>query len=152
MMSILKFSLLLFLISLTRVQGLEVNQHPEALILVVNSKGGRIAVFEIQIADTEELRMIGLSGRQGLDKNKGLLLDFRRDTIPRIWMKNTRFSIDMLFIDSNGNIRSIYPRAEPFSLRIITPDIEVRYVLEILGGQAKNQDIEVGDRIKFLSK
>ena len=88
MMSILKYSLLLFLVSISRAQGLEVSQHPEALILGVNGKGGRIAVFEIQLADTKELRMIGLSGRQGLDKNKGLLLDFRRDTIPRIWMKN----------------------------------------------------------------
>ena len=85
-----------------------------------------------------------------MGENEGLLLDFGRDLIPRMWMKNTRFSLDMLFIDSFGKIRSIYSKAVPLSLRIISPNVEVRYVLEISGGQTDRLGIQVGDEVRML--
>ena len=65
-------------------------------------------------------------------------------------MKNTKFSLDMLFIDSFGRIRFIYPKTVPLSLRIISPDVEARYVLEILGGQTDRLGIKVGDKVRRL--
>ena len=77
-------------------------------------------------------------------------MDFGQDIRPRMWMKNTRFSLDMLFIDSFGQIRFIYPQAVPFSLRIISPDVKVRYVLEITAGQTGHLGIKVGDEVRML--
>ena len=115
-----------------------------------NESNSSNKIFETEIADTDEARILGLSKRGNLGANEGLLLDFGQDSRPRMWMRNTRFSLDMLFIDSFGRIGFIYPQAVPLSLGIISPDVEVSYVLEILGGQSERLGIEVGNKVRRL--
>ena len=149
-MTIFSNKVLFFFLLVTTLQWFDTFATPKWVSLEIVNKEGVIVIFETEIADTEKSRILGLSPREGLGENEGLLLDFGRDLIPRMWMKNTRFSLDMLFIDSFGKIRSIYSKAVPLSLRIISPNVEVRYVLEISGGQTDRLGIQVGDEVRML--
>ena len=140
---------LLFVIA-NPIQSLEAFAAVKWVSLEIVNREGMTLIFETEIADTDEARILGLSTREILGENEGLLLDFGQDIRPRMWMKNTRFSLDMLFIDSLGKIRFIYPQTVPLSLRIISPDVEVRYVLEITGGQTDSLGIKVGDEVRML--
>tara|TARA_B100000945_G_C20264910_1_gene541109 strand:+ start:285 stop:740 length:456 start_codon:yes stop_codon:yes gene_type:complete len=138
------------LVFATPMQSLETFAVPKWVSLEIVNREGITLIIETEIADTEEARILGLSTREALGVNEGFLLDFGKNIRPRMWMKNTRFSLDMLFIDSFGRIRFIYPQAVPLSLGIISPDVEVRYVLEILGGQSERLGIEVGNKVRRL--
>ena len=141
--------LLLFVIA-NPIQSLEAFAAVKWVPLEIVNREGMTLIFETEIADTDEARIIGLSTRGVLGANEGFLLDFGQDIRPRMWMKNTKFSLDMLFIDSLGRIRFIYPQTVPLSLGIISPDVEARYVLEILGGQTDRLGIKVGDKVRRL--
>ena len=67
-------------------------------VIQVKSLSGETILVDVTVADTPLKRMLGLSNKEELQKNKGLLLDFTREIKPKIWMKDTRFSFDILFI------------------------------------------------------
>ena len=149
-MTILSSRALVFLFLFATIQSLETSATLKWVALEIVNKEGTKVIIDTEIADTEESRKLGLSAREALGGTEGLLLDFGQDIRPRMWMKNTRFSLDMLFIDSSGKVKFIYREAIPFSVRIISPDVEVRYVLEIVGGQTDSLGIKVGDEVRML--
>ena len=121
-------------------------------VIQVKILGDETVLVDVTLADTPTKRRIGLSNKAKLPQNNGLLLDFTRAIRPKIWMKDTRFSLDILFIKSDGEITQIKHRAEPYSLDIIYSKEKVRYVLEINGGEASFNDVNVGDRVQFIIK
>ena len=150
-MTVFPSRMIIFLcVFVTPIQSMETVAALKWVPLEIVNREGMTLIFETEIADTDEARILGLSTREILGENEGLLLDFGQDIRPRMWMKNTRFSLDMLFIDSFGRIRFIYPQAVPLSLGIISPDVQARYVLEILGGQTDRLGIKVGDKVRRL--
>ena len=64
---------------------------------------GRILVCA-SVADTPEARQQGLSGRAGLGESEGMLFVFPKDGEYAFWMKDMRFSIDILWLSGNGTI------------------------------------------------
>ena len=64
-----------------------------------------------------------------------------------MWMKNTYLPLDMLFIREDGTVSSIVANTEPLSLRSISSEEPVTYVLELNAGIAERLGIVPGDRI-----
>ncbi len=97
----------------------------------------------------------GLSGRDSLPINQGMLFVFNNDAPHAIWMKNMRFAIDIFWIDSNKKIIDIARNvpAEPGKsdkdLKVYTPNTNSRYVLETNAGIASMNNITVGDTAQF---
>ena len=101
------------------------------------------------IADTEALRMAGLSGRASLPDGEGLLMKFSADTLPGIWMKDMNFPIDVVWIDSNWTITQVTPLLRPESYpKVFYPDAPVRFVLEIPASFSDIHNIKAGDTIE----
>ncbi len=102
----------------------------------------------VEIADTDELRIKGLSGRENLAQRKGMLFVFDQDGYHRIWMKDMRFEIDIIWIAADGTIvdieKSVGPETYPESFY---PSKEARYVLEVVGGFSDVHNVNVGDRV-----
>lgn len=109
--------------------------------------GGKRHPFNVEIADTDERRALGLMYRTSLAADAGMLFDFKRDEDVAMWMRNTRIPLDMLFIDRTGNIVNIAERAVPFSEETISSAAPVRAVLELNGGTAARLAIKPGDRV-----
>ena len=62
----------------------------------------------VEVVDTDNARKLGLSYRPSLENNRGMLFDFTNttDKRPSFWMKDMRFSIDIIWIN-NGTVVGI---------------------------------------------
>lgn len=104
-------------------------------------------VFTVELANDPEEVATGMMFRTEMAPDAGMLFDLGAPRGVTFYMKNTLIPLDMLFIDSDGEILAIAENAEPLSLRLIDPGFAVKAVLEINGGQAASLGIEPGDRI-----
>src|SRR5437016_1262720 len=57
--------------------------------------------FAIEIADTMMSKMRGLSGRDALSENNGMLFIFNGTSSSGFWMKDMKFPIDIIWIRGN---------------------------------------------------
>ncbi len=103
--------------------------------------------FNLKIADTSEERQIGLMQHDVLKKDNGMFFIFNNEDRHSIWMKNMKFPIDIIWIDSNYNVVDVKRNAEPCidSCEIYSPKNDAMYVLEV----NTNSNINIGDRIEI---
>lgn len=104
--------------------------------------------FTVEIADTPDTIRTGLMFRESLAPDSGMLFDFGEVRPASMWMKNTLISLDMLFMNENGQVIAIARNAVPGSHRSLGPGVPVRAVLEIPGGRAKQLGITPGDTVE----
>lgn len=117
----------------------------EAVTIFINDQK-----FEAEIADTDEKRTLGLSGREDLPKDSGLLFIFPNPDYHPFWMKDMNFPIDILWIDENWTIVNITENVQPESYpQTFQPQIPAKYVLEINAGLSRELNIKRGDKIRF---
>ena len=102
----------------------------------------------VDIADTQLLRERGLSGRTGLAARTGMLFVFPADGHYAFWMKGMRFSIDMVWLASNGTVVGYLENVAPESYpKSFGPEGMARYVLELPAGYTIAHGVKVGDQI-----
>jgi len=114
--------------------------------LTVATKAGSHE-FEVEIADDDRERALGLMFRRSMGDDEGMLFDFGHDEPATFWMRNTYIPLDMIFVRSDGTIESIAKRTTPLSEKGVPSKGPVRYVLEINGGMSDELGIRPGDRI-----
>ncbi len=103
------------------------------------------------IADSDDERVKGLSGRNNLAKNQGMLFVFDKKDTYGFWMKNMKFPLDIIYID-DSTVVDLVVNAKPASdssLVIFKPEKPVNYVLELNAGDAKKYNIKKGTKITF---
>lgn len=127
--------------------------QPEPMILpvdpaplVVDTGEGEHS-FSVEIADSNSERARGLMHRPSLDEDHGMLFVFDRTRRVSFWMQNTPLPLDLIFIGEDGRVEAIM-QGEPFSTAPISPQPEVRFVLEVEAGTAQKAGIDVGDRTR----
>ncbi|MCY4651714.1 MAG: DUF192 domain-containing protein [Dehalococcoidia bacterium] len=113
-------------------------------------------VFDLEIAFTPESRTQGLSNRESLPPNTGMLFVFEDARTPTFWMYNMRFDLDFVWIGADCTVRDIHrnvPRPSEgqtsADLPRYSPSVDVLYNLEIDAGLAERHGIEIGDRVTF---
>ena len=116
--------------------------------LCLDVRGGAVHRYEVEVAATPAARAQGLMFRRSLAPGSGMLFDFGRDEVARMWMKNTFIPLDMVFADRRGVVRGIARNARPRSLDTISSRVPVRAVLEISGGEAERIGLAPGDRMR----
>lgn len=108
-----------------------------------------IAQLAIEIAETAYETQTGLMYRKGMEPKQGMLFIFPSSAVHSFYMKNTEFSLDLLFIDENNSIASMQENAEPFNESPLSSKVPIKYVLEINGGLAQEWNLQLGDSISF---
>lgn len=131
------FLSLFFVISCAKATPLYIQTKTETIVL------------NVEIADTPETRATGLMNRDLLPENHGMLFLFETETQPQFWMKNTKISLDMIFIGNDGLIKGIHENAIPEDLTPITAPEPIISVLEIAGGATKKLNISAGDKVIY---
>jgi len=108
-----------------------------------------IKKLDIEIADSDYETETGLMYRSSMKTNQGMLFIFP-DVKPRaFYMKNTQFSLDLIFIDNNNTIVSFQENAKPFDESPLPSNLPAKYVLELNAGLVSKWGIRVGDRISY---
>lgn len=95
--------------------------------------------YKVKVARTPEEKAKGLQGITELGEDEGMLFIYDKPSTINFWMKNTLIPLDIIFIDDDEEVISIY-KGEPNSESIVEED-NVKYVLEV----NQNSGIEVGD-------
>ncbi len=112
--------------------------------------------FEVAVADTPSKRLRGLSGREALQKNEGMLFLFDRAGRYGFWMKDMRFPIDIIWIRGTRVVGfSENLQAEPhrtiFTLPLYYPPEAADKVLELNAGLVKRYGFKGGDEVTIFS-
>lgn len=108
--------------------------------------------FSVEIANTDEERRIGLSQTQSLDEDEGMLFIFNGPSLPRFWMKDMDFPLDIIWVNENLEIVEIDENLVPcmdVQCPTYSPSQRVKYVLEINSGLSEKYRISKGDRLKI---
>jgi uncharacterized membrane protein (UPF0127 family) len=104
----------------------------------------------VAVADTPESRARGLGGRAGLAADEGMLFVFLADGKYAFWMKDMRFSLDILWLSSEGKVVSLVERVSPSTYpRDFVPDVPARYVLELPAGYVGVHAVRLGDTVRL---
>ncbi len=92
--------------------------------------------FIIEVADTEGEREQGLSYRESLPAQHGMLFIFEKPGLYGFWMKDMSFPIDMVWLDESYHIVDIAHSVSPNSFpHVFYPPTPVKYVLETNPGE-----------------
>jgi uncharacterized protein len=114
------------------------------------SQKGKTHIFKVEIAETDKQKEKGLMFRRSMPQNQGMLFLFNPPHHIKMWMKNTKISLDILFIDAENKICFIAHKTTPYSLKIITSPKVAKVVLEINGGLSEKLGIKIGDKIEEI--
>ncbi|MDI6821174.1 MAG: DUF192 domain-containing protein [Patescibacteria group bacterium] len=112
-------------------------------------------VIGVDIAKTQKERAQGLSGREELKENQGMLFLFPNAGLHGFWMKNMRFPIDIVWI-SKSKIIGFTENIDPqigiplLNLKIYYPPRLIDSVLEINAGQVASLGIKEGDLVSII--
>lgn len=114
------------------------------------------ALFEVEIAATTDTRTRGLSGRERLAPQTGMLFVFEPAVASAFWMKEMLFPLDFVWIgkdckvvDVTLNAPAPAPGTPDSSLPIYEIEAMAGYTLEINAGEVEALGIQVGDGVVF---
>lgn len=99
----------------------------------------------IELADTSYKQMLGLMHREKLCEQCAMLFVYTYPARQSFWMKNTKISLDIIFIDEIGKIISIHENTEPLNTaKRYSAGSSYYYVLETKAGFANKNNLSPG--------
>lgn len=103
-------------------------------------------VFSVEVARTDAEKAKGLSGRDYLDANSGMLFVFPAAEIWPFWMKDTKIPLDIIYVNDSKIIEmtTLQPQNSD-DIPKYSPTQKVQYVLELNA----NSGFKVGDVVKI---
>lgn len=106
--------------------------------------------LKAEIATNKQTRKEGLSKREELDFNKGLLFIFDKLDYHSIWMKDMNFALDIIWMDEDGYIvdckENVLPATFP---EAFYPEKPAKYILEVKAGFISQQNLTIGDKLEI---
>lgn len=111
------------------------------------------------VAATKQAQTQGLSGREQMADDQGMLFPFNPPARAGFWMKDMKFNLDFIWIKDN-KITFITPNVpapikdkglwiKDDNLPVYYPPSAVDEVLEVNAGWTKKNNILIGDEIRF---
>lgn len=104
--------------------------------------------IEVELANKPDKKTRGLSNRNRLDKNKGILFIYEKPGFYHFWMKDMLFPIDIIWIDENAKIIDIKKDIQPETFpEKFTSSKPAQYILEVNAGFFDKNNIKIGDAV-----
>lgn len=111
--------------------------------------------LNVEIADSESGRNKGLSGRESLATDSGMLFVFEKAERYVFWMKGMKIPLDFIWI-KDDHVVDLLPNIQPpksgekdESLSVYSSKQEFNKVLEVNSGTINRLNIKIGDSIKL---
>jgi uncharacterized membrane protein (UPF0127 family) len=108
--------------------------------------------ISVEIADSQEERSRGLSGRESLGEEEGMLFIFPELSQRSFRMKDMRFPLDMIFINEGKVVEIVRgvpapSKGEDGSEIRVASKTEAQWVLEVNSGWVERNGIQLGDEV-----
>ena len=120
----------------------------EAQRAAIETRGGALHAFSVELALTLEEQRQGLMYRRALADDTGMLFFYPACARAAFWMKNTYIPLDMIFVAADGRIVRIARMTEPETLDIHDSLVPVNGVFEVNGGLTQRLGIKEGDFLR----
>jgi hypothetical protein len=119
--------------------------------LEIRTDGGVVPV-DVEVADDDEERSVGLMNRERLDPDAGMVFLFEEPLQTTFWMKDTLIPLSIAFWNDRDMIVAILDmepcEAEPCPS--YDPGVEFEGALEVNQGFFEEHGVELGDRIELI--
>jgi len=143
-------TLLLWLFNVAEIEFSDANSYDNKTSMVVRIDGMNITAL---VALTPEEQSTGLAIKDTMKENEGMLFTFDTPKKYSFWMKDMKFPIDILWLDSNKKIVHIEDKLEPCLFLLpcpsYSPPTDSLYVLEVVSNFTNKHDIKIGDKVLF---
>ena len=110
-------------------------------------------IINVDLAKTPEQQAKGLSIKNTLNENEGMLFIFDTPKEYSFWMKDMKFPIDIIWISSDNKIVHIEKNLQPCVFFLLctsySPHANSKYVLEVPSNYTTKNNIIIGDRVDF---
>jgi uncharacterized membrane protein (UPF0127 family) len=123
--------------------------HKQGVCTLSDRDNKSIVTIDIEIADDDSKREIGMMGRPAMDEHEGMLFVFEQEYMASFWMKNTILPLDIIFINKLGEIVTICKNTTPFSEQSYSATSMALFVLEVNAGFTDRYGIKEGARISW---
>ena len=141
------------MLSMPKDVKLEHAEFPKGLIKIDD------VTLQVQIADTRPLQTRGLMFQDKLPYDKGMLFIFEDEGVRSMWMLNMQFALDLLWIDSDGNVVHIEKDTQPCKSAVETMSCTfsngdskpAKYVLEVTSGFVDKYHITEKSKLRIIS-
>jgi uncharacterized membrane protein (UPF0127 family) len=118
-------------------------------LTLTKSDGKSIISIDIEIADNDAKREVGMMGRPAMDERQGMLFVFEEEQYASFWMRNCILSLDMIFLNKQRQIITIHKNTKPFSDDSYPANGLTMFVLEVNAGFTDKYGIKEGDIISW---
>lgn len=109
--------------------------------------------IKVELAETPKQQSQGLSGRQSLGNDEGMLFMYEQPGFQHFWMKDMNFPIDIIWIGGDevivGITENLTPDTYPETFSSVEPS---QYVLEVNAGYTQEHGISQGDIVTIRLK
>ena len=110
-------------------------------------------VLSVELATTQAEQERGLSGRNSMPADHGMLFIFGAQGNWSFWMYEMKFPLDIIWFNSNRQVVFIEQNLEPCTPNecpTFTPNANAMYVLEVNAGFVTAHDVSMGDVFTFV--
>ena len=122
----------------------------EGELTFTDSLGNAKIKIDLEIADNEYERQLGLMNRKSMEENQGMLFIFQYERMQSFWMRNTLIPLDMMFVNKDNKIITIHKNTKTLSAQSYPSTGPAIYVVEVIGGFTDKYKIVVGDKIFWM--
>lgn len=127
----------------------DLSTYPKGEVTVQSATGTQR--FDVWIADTADRQRQGLMFVRDLPASQGMLFVNESPRRASFWMKNTFIPLDLLFFDARGRLIAVFENATPLSLDPMGPDMPVKWILELRGGESRRRGLKPGDVLQLAA-
>jgi len=115
----------------------------------LNEEGDIISTLNFVKADDPNKRNQGLMDVSVMPKNAGMVFYFDTEEPQSFWMMNTPLPLDIMYVNADSVIVSIYKSTTPFSDKSLPSGAPAKYVVETNAGYSISNDIKEGMKVRF---
>ena len=119
--------------------------QPERIVSIQGEK------FTLEVADHDATRIKGLSGRENLASDRGMLFIFDQPGKYSFWMKDTEIPLDIIWLkgDEVQEVVTLYPPRGLGLTQRHDPLFAADKVIELNAGVAARLDIRPGTKLEL---
>jgi uncharacterized membrane protein (UPF0127 family) len=119
------------------------------VLAFLNAAKDTIKIVDLEIADNDQERSQGMMYRSSMSYDRAMLFIMQYEREQSFWMRNTKMSLDIMYVNGDLEIVTIYKHTQPYSESPIPSFKKAKYVVETSAGFCDRFGIEEGNYIQF---